>query len=87
MAAEDERTQPDARTASVGGPAPPERAGVGSGGRRSEATTPPETIGRLVGQILMRSTSLSQPQLDAALRMQEEEGGRIGEILVRARAR
>src|SRR5688572_9786535 len=41
---------------------------------------------RLLGQILMRITGLSEVQLDAALRMQEEEGGRLGELLVRARA-
>ncbi|HEX9103398.1 MAG TPA: type II secretion system ATPase GspE [Polyangia bacterium] len=38
---------------------------------------------RALGQILMRQTPLSEQQLDDALRVQREEGGRIGEILVR----
>src|SRR4051812_11167803 len=38
---------------------------------------------RALGQILLRQTSLSEQQLDDALRVQREEGGRIGEILVR----
>jgi general secretion pathway protein E len=84
MSMDDERTEPTPRQrelVSEGGPAPPQRAG-GLGGQRSEATTPPN----LIGQILLRSTELSEAQLDAAVRMQEEEGGRLGEILVRARA-
>jgi general secretion pathway protein E len=36
-----------------------------------------------LGQILVRQAGLSEPQLEDALRVQREEGGRIGEILVR----
>jgi general secretion pathway protein E len=38
---------------------------------------------RSLGQILMRQTPLTEQQLDDGLRVQREEGGRIGEILVR----
>jgi general secretion pathway protein E len=38
---------------------------------------------RALGQLLLRQSSLSQQQLDDALRVQREEGGRLGEILVR----
>ena len=36
-----------------------------------------------IGQILLKHTSLSQEQLDEALRIQQAEGGMLGEILVR----
>src|SRR4051794_39157498 len=36
-----------------------------------------------LGQILIRQAGLSEQQLDDGLRVQREEGGRIGEILVR----
>ena len=38
---------------------------------------------RALGQILQRQTTLTEQQLEDALRQQREEGGRIGEILVR----
>jgi general secretion pathway protein E len=38
---------------------------------------------RALGQILLRLTSLTQAQLDDALKQQRAEGGRIGEVLVR----
>src|SRR5882724_4654253 len=38
---------------------------------------------RSLGQILMRQTPLTEQQLDDGLRVQGEEGGRIGEILVK----
>src|SRR3954465_7654964 len=38
---------------------------------------------RALGQILMRQQSLAEQQLEDGLRVQREEGGRIGEILVR----
>jgi general secretion pathway protein E len=38
---------------------------------------------RALGQILLRQTELSEQQLEDALRVQREEGGRIGDILVR----
>ncbi len=37
----------------------------------------------LLGDILLRHTSLSQEQLDEALRIQSKDGGLLGEILVR----
>ena len=72
MAYEDDRTQPGPRTSS-------------SAEAHAFSTRAPVSE-RLIGQILLASTDLSDVQLDAALRMQEEEGGRLGEILVRARA-
>jgi general secretion pathway protein E len=36
-----------------------------------------------LGEILLKHTSLTKPQLDEALKIQEREGGLIGEILVR----
>ena len=36
-----------------------------------------------LGEILMKYTSLSEVQLNEALRMQEKEGGFLGEILIR----
>jgi general secretion pathway protein E len=38
---------------------------------------------RALGQILIRQAGLTEQQLDDGLRVQSEEGGRIGEILVR----
>ena len=38
---------------------------------------------RALGQLLIRATSLTEQQLNDGLRQQAEEGGRIGEILVR----
>jgi len=36
-----------------------------------------------LGQILLKHTSLSEEQLDEALRIQEKEGGLLGDILIR----
>lgn len=38
---------------------------------------------RALGQLIMQQTPLTEQQLEDALRQQREEGGRIGEILVR----
>jgi 4'-phosphopantetheinyl transferase len=38
---------------------------------------------RLIGEILLETTGLSQQGLEDALKVQEEKGGRIGEILIR----
>ena len=70
---DDERTQPNARMAEVR---------IDGGHALARRTSRPE----LVGQILLRTTDMTEPQLDAALRIQAEEGGRIGELLVRARS-
>ncbi len=53
---------------------------------RAAASTPPPAPTRepeKIGQILLKHTSLSQEQLNEALRIQQEEGGLLGEILVR----
>jgi general secretion pathway protein E len=39
--------------------------------------------GKKIGEILLELTSLTQSQLEEALTIQEEEGGRVGDILVR----
>jgi hypothetical protein len=36
-----------------------------------------------LGEILMKHTALSQAQLDDALKIQQKEGGMLGEVLVR----
>ncbi|MCF8082829.1 MAG: type II secretion system ATPase GspE [Deltaproteobacteria bacterium] len=41
---------------------------------------------RLIGHILMENTGLSQQALEHALRIQQEKGGRIGEILMEQKA-
>ncbi len=41
---------------------------------------------RMIGQILMRERGLDRDKLDAALARQREEGGLIGEVLVRMKA-
>ena len=75
MDSEDERTEPSmSRTATA--------MGASAGGAGRAATTSPD----LIGQILLRTTTLSEAQLDAALRMQSEDGGRLGDLLVRSRA-
>jgi general secretion pathway protein E len=53
---------------------------------QAAASTPPPAPSRepvKIGQILVKHTSLTQEQLDEALRIQKEEGGLLGEILVR----
>lgn len=57
--------------------------GEGTGGG---PPTPPraQTDERALGQILMKHTALTAEQLEEALRAQRDEGGRIGEILVRS---
>jgi general secretion pathway protein E len=42
-----------------------------------------EQSDRSLGQILMRLTSLTEAQLEEALRQQRAEGGRLGEVLLR----
>ena len=39
-----------------------------------------------LGELLLKHTSLSQVQLDECLKIQEEEGGRLGDILLRKTA-
>ena len=74
---DDERTQPGTSA----GEARPE-VRLGGGHALARRASGPE----LIGQILLRTTDLSEPQLDAALRIQAEEGGRLGALLVRARS-
>jgi general secretion pathway protein E len=73
MESEDDRTQVNARAEEL-------RSAPG------EAVFHATAQDNLIGQILRRTTDLSQAQLDAALRMQAEEGGRIGDLLVRSRS-
>src|SRR3954468_2051480 len=47
------------------------------------ASTPAISAVPKLGEILLRHTSLQQAQLDEALKIQEKEGGFLGEILVR----
>ena len=41
---------------------------------------------QLLGQILQQKFSLSTERLEEALRIQQEKGGRLGEILIRLKA-
>ena len=53
---------------------------------RAAASTPPPAPSKepeKIGQILLKHTSLTQEQLEEALRIQKTEGGLLGEILVR----
>jgi general secretion pathway protein E len=74
----DERSSREKRAAGGGS----SELSSGEGGR----VRPPLISPRLLGQILLRSTGLTPQQLERALEVQEEEGGRLGEILVRQHA-
>src|SRR5262245_5834995 len=47
------------------------------------AVSPAQVDDRALGQILIRTTRLTEAQLEQALEWQRDEGGRLGEILLR----
>ena len=66
----------------------PLRPGRAFHGLKTETRTPRVRLmqHRLIGHILMENTGLSQQALEHALRIQQEKGGRIGEILMEQKA-
>ena len=70
MAYDEEQTEPTTRRATAG----------------AVFAHDPQVSERALGQILRRSTQLTDAQLEAALATQREDGGRLGEILVRMHA-
>ncbi len=49
----------------------------------AQLPNPPSEIRERLGEILLKYTSLTRAQLDEALKIQQKEGGMLGEILIR----